>query len=614
MKHLNANDTVLLRSLTGIEPPRLYQLVIFALLTFISILLVAGIFSPKLASANPGKTTPCLNCHTAENTGASIFVAVEGAEWNTASNYVLSSYTGSVLDVEIDYVFKDNTNSAAGESIALWVATPSGWAITPGTVNSPTGTNFGANWHTAWDIATSNLSTTETYYTVATGDTSHYPSSPDSYSIYWNNITGSGWNVGKNKGAFDDASAGDLDGMAETMGTDFRITVPAGLTAGTTHQIVVHGIGHTSSNTKAYVRTTLTLEIPSGGGDAIEPTSAITDPVDSAFLNSSSADPYTVIGTASDNDAVSLVEVSINGGAWQAATDTGGGTWATWSYSWTLPADGPYTIQSRATDASSNLEGAGAGNAGISVTVDRAAPTFGGVTGATDAGTGGAVDLTWTAATDANPPITYNIYWSATSGGQNFTTPDATSTNATGDSATGLVDDQIYYFVVRAEDNGGNEELNSTELSATPTAPVPCVYATPTVTILTVNKEINTDGGFVKYRIRVTNNDSATCSPTSFNITLSDSNVTNFYPSLSDINPLNVTPLSSAETTMQVTAKANQTNGATNDTFFYTEADGNHAQSANSNSVTTTISVTGAGCLTDGSFLNANGDQLIISR
>jgi hypothetical protein len=112
----------------------------------------------------------------------------------------------------------------------------------------------------------------------------------------------------------------------------------------------------------------------------------------------------------------------------------------------------------------------------------------------------------------------------------------------------------------------------------------------------------------------VNNNDSAPCSPTNFSLTVADDNGTNFYPSTADISPLNVAPQSFADTTIQVTAQPNQTDGLANDTHFYTEADGNHAQSANSTPVTTTIQVSGVGCVTDGSLVNGNGDQFIISR
>ena len=44
-------------------------------------------------------------------------------------------------------------------------------------------------------------------------------------------------------------------------------------------------------------------------------------------------------------------------------------------------------------------------------TIDQTEPTFGGLTDATAQATGGAVDLTWVAATEAtSPPVTYNIY------------------------------------------------------------------------------------------------------------------------------------------------------------------------------------------------------------
>ena len=77
--------------------------------------------------------------------------------------------------------------------------------------------------------------------------------------------------------------------------------------------------------------------------------------------------------------------------------------------------------------------------------------------------------LSWSAATDDTPPIIYNIYWSFTPGGQNFGSPNATTSSGTGTTVGGLINDQTYYFVVRAEDLAGNEETNTSELAATPT-------------------------------------------------------------------------------------------------------------------------------------------------
>jgi hypothetical protein len=112
--------------------------------------------------------------------------------------------------------------------------------------------------------------------------------------------------------------------------------------------------------------------------------------------------------------------------------------------------------------------------------IDSTAPTFAGLQTATDSGTGGTVTLTWIAGSDPDTvecnsdpsnPITYNVYYAGTSGGQNFLVPDAT-TQLTNIDATGLTDGNTYYFVVRAEDAAGNEESNVIELSAMPTTPI----------------------------------------------------------------------------------------------------------------------------------------------
>ncbi|UCH81951.1 MAG: Ig-like domain-containing protein, partial [Nitrospiraceae bacterium] len=107
--------------------------------------------------------------------------------------------------------------------------------------------------------------------------------------------------------------------------------------------------------------------------DLIQPVSAVNTPSDGSVFNSTTSDPYIISGTASDNLAVSGIEVSTNGGAnWFPAACAGcPGTNVTWTYSWALPADGTYTIMSRATDASSNIETPVPGN---QVIIDRTAP------------------------------------------------------------------------------------------------------------------------------------------------------------------------------------------------------------------------------------------------
>ncbi len=102
------------------------------------------------------------------------------------------------------------------------------------------------------------------------------------------------------------------------------------------------------------------------------PISTISDPTEGAYLNAASSNPYTVSGAATDNTSVQKIEISIDGGIWNDAVCVGCGTSsATWTYSWTLPADGPHTIESRATDSSGNVESPSL----INVTVDITDPT-----------------------------------------------------------------------------------------------------------------------------------------------------------------------------------------------------------------------------------------------
>lgn len=99
--------------------------------------------------------------------------------------------------------------------------------------------------------------------------------------------------------------------------------------------------------------------------DAILPASSITSPSDGSTINGTS---YTIRGTASDSGSwVVKVEVSTDGGStWSETTGT-----TSWVYTWALPANGSYTIKTRATDAKGNIETPGTG---ITVTVDNTLP------------------------------------------------------------------------------------------------------------------------------------------------------------------------------------------------------------------------------------------------
>ncbi|MCK4644612.1 endonuclease [bacterium] len=103
----------------------------------------------------------------------------------------------------------------------------------------------------------------------------------------------------------------------------------------------------------------------------------------------------------------------------------------------------------------------------------NAAPAFAGVSEVTDVEDGGSIYITWDSAWDINTPITYNIYRSTTSSGQNFSSPINT-TSSLNMTDTGRSIGQAYFYVVRATDSLGLEDTNTVELFA-----IPSLYVAP---------------------------------------------------------------------------------------------------------------------------------------
>src|SRR3989304_1931536 len=133
--------------------------------------------------------------------------------------------------------------------------------------------------------------------------------------------------------------------------------------------------------------------------DTAAPVSAITAPVVSAQLSGGLSD---VTGTATDGagSGILSVEVGIDGGSgasWRPVTQlrSDGG----WSYRWSLPADGAYTLYVRATDRAGNLEVPGAG---VFVVVNQTPPAA--VTGVsaydTAIDSGNSISILWTLSAD----------------------------------------------------------------------------------------------------------------------------------------------------------------------------------------------------------------------
>ena len=190
-------------------------------------------------------------------------------------------------------------------------------------------------------------------------------------------------------------------------------------------------------------------------------------------------------GITSAVDTTQGGEVTLN---WDAASDPG--TPITYNVYYAQGATPSFFSPEAATDSSTGITISGLGNnvpyyfvvraedvhenetTNTDVTIvtptDSYDPVFGGITSAVDTTQGGEVTLGWTAATDNSSPITYNIYEATASGGQSFISTPTYSTTDTSYTISSLTDGTLYYYVVRAEDTGGNEEANFTQLSVEP--------------------------------------------------------------------------------------------------------------------------------------------------
>jgi len=202
--------------------------------------------SPAQAWVAKAKSCSSASCHGNTNAGTVLNVSVNGS-----SGTSVTVAPGGTF--ELDWTF---TNLPNGYGVNPEVAVPTGWTVAIGTANSPSVTD---GWNTAWDAA-DGVSWNTTY--SVSGE---FPNSPVGYSI---NYGGTPWESGRNS-AFDDGSTsnpGDRDQTANKMGTDARITVPAGTSPGT-YSVMVLGIGHAASG-RAHVEQTITVTVASGTNQA----------------------------------------------------------------------------------------------------------------------------------------------------------------------------------------------------------------------------------------------------------------------------------------------------------------------------------------------------------
>ena len=193
----------------------------------------------------------------------------------------------------------------------------------------------------------------------------------------------------------------------------------------------------------------LTVSAP----DTTAPTAAITSPADGA----SAYGPVTVTATATDDTAVTSVDLLVDGGV------VGSSTTAPYSFSWSATSVGGHTLQVQARDAAGNV----GTSAPITVTVppDTTAPQAPGTPSGTGV-TSTSASLTWPAATDDRGVVGYQVLRNGVVVG---------SPTALTFTDSGLSPGTAYSYTVRAVDGAGNVSPDSTAVlitTSTETAPL----------------------------------------------------------------------------------------------------------------------------------------------
>ena len=219
--------------------------------------------------------------------------------------------------------------------------------------------------------------------------------------------------------------------------------------------------------------------------DATAPTAVITTPADGSRVDPGAA--VTISGTATDagGGRVGGVEVSTdNGATWQPATGR-----ATWTFIWTAPAGGTWTLKARAIDDSANIQPT---PTSATVTVGAGVPNA--PTGLTASGSGSGVNLDWADTTGATG---YNVYRSDASNGT-YTKLTATpvTTSAYADTAAPV---GASYYQVTAVNATGESAPSATVTGTRPPAAPTGLNATATSTGISLTW--GTTAGATEYNV-----------------------------------------------------------------------------------------------------------------
>ena len=415
---------------------------------------------------------------------SSVEVSTDGSTWHTASGLAVWLYHWDPLPPDGAYTVRSRARDLAGNtqnppySVDVYVdnappvtsvafdgtAGAGGWYISPVTmtlVSSDAASGVKAiyyridagDWltYTAPTVIGASGSHTISYYAVDQGGNAENPrtrtllvdtAAPVTTASYSGPVGTDGWYRGPVDVtlAATDVGSGvqgvsyNLDGVGwQTYSNPFTIS------GNSTHWLLYRATDIAGNNENIHSQS---LPI-----DGLAPTAIITFPVNGQVIASAMV---RVQGSATDSGGSGLarVEVSINGGAWQAASGS-----APWTYMWVPSGQGMQNLRVRATDSAGNMSDPGSG---IYVTIDTTPPSSTIVTPYNGQVVKGPVVVITGTAADTYSSIDHVDV--STDGG--LTWGRATMTGAAAWTFSWTVpNDGIYTLRSRAVDSAGNIEI-----------------------------------------------------------------------------------------------------------------------------------------------------------
>jgi cytochrome c553 len=221
---------------------------------------LAYLFGPRSAGGTAHPAAPCTTCHDRLNEDAAMYVAVDGEEL-PAERIVRVPAGGNF---EVDFHFTGMTGDVSrhsGVGMSLEVPSDPVWGVTFGSLNHPEAWSQAGKaerfWDLTWDRSTNGSGPLYTRWIPT-------EARPE---VYYLSFAGFPWSVAAIAQAANDRgveSEGDLDRVANHMGADAVVTVPAETPPGR-YQVTVFGIGHDLKGNKAYVSRAIDVEVfPAG--------------------------------------------------------------------------------------------------------------------------------------------------------------------------------------------------------------------------------------------------------------------------------------------------------------------------------------------------------------